>query len=50
MKTEWPLYWPYPLHYAPDSLAHNFWARVMHVNQIPKFKRFYWDTDGKQLK
>lgn len=41
---------PYPLHYAPDSLAHNFWARVMHVNQIPKFKRFYWDTDGKQLK
>ena len=41
---------PYPLHYAPDSLAHNFWARVMHVNQIPKFKRFYWDTNGKQLK
>ena len=41
---------PYPLHYAPDSFLHNFWARVMHVNQIPKFKRFYWDTDGKQLK
>ena len=41
---------PYPLHYAPDSPIHNFWARVMHVNQIPKFKRFYWDTDGKQLK
>lgn len=41
---------PYPLHYGPDSLKHNFWARVMHLNQIPKFKRFYWDTGGKQLK
>lgn len=41
---------PYPLHYAPDSFAHNVWARIMHLNQIPKFKRFYWDTDGKQLK
>lgn len=41
---------PYPLHYAPDSLAHNLWAQVMHLNQIRKFKRFYWDTDGKQLK
>ena len=29
---------------------HNLWARVMHANQIRKFKRFYWDTDGKQLK
>ena len=41
---------PYPLHYGPDSFVHNFWAKAMHVNQIPKFKRFYWDTDGKQLK
>lgn len=41
---------PYPLHYGPDSLMHNLWARVMYLNQIPKFKRFYWDTDGKQLK
>lgn len=39
----------YPLHYAPDSLEHNFWARVMWENQILKFKRFYWDTNGKQL-
>ena len=39
-----------PLHYAPDSFMHNVWAKVMHVNQIPKFKRVYWDTDGKQLK
>ncbi len=40
---------PYPLHYAPDSFAHNFWAFVMKVNQIRKFKRFYWDTDGAQV-
>ena len=41
---------PYPLHYAPDSSQHNLWARVMYMNQIRKFKRFYWDTGGKQLK
>ena len=41
---------PYPLHYEADSFMHNLWAYIMYVNQIPKFKRFYWDTDGKQLK
>ena len=41
---------PYPLHYAPDSFKHNMWAKIMHLNQIRKFKRFYWDTNGKQLK
>lgn len=41
---------PYPLHYAPDSMQHNMWATIMFENQIPKFKRFYWDTGGKQLK
>ena len=41
---------PYPLHYAPDTAAHNMWAKIMHMNQIRKFKKFYWDTDGKQLK
>lgn len=41
---------PYPLRYAPDSLMHNLWATIMYFNQIRKFKRFYWDTDGKQLK
>lgn len=40
---------PYPLHYAPDSLSHNMWAKVMLENQIRKFKRFYWDTNGAQL-
>lgn len=41
---------PYPLHYGPDSFMHNLWAYAMYLNQIPKFKRFYWDTEGKQLK
>lgn len=40
---------PYPLYYRRDSLAHNMWAFVMKMNQIRKFKRFYWDTNGKQL-
>lgn len=39
----------YPLHYAPDTFAHNMWAEVMKLNQIRKFKRFYWDTNGLQL-
>lgn len=37
-----------PLHYSADSLAHNFWAWLMRMNYIRKFKRYYWDTDGKQ--
>ena len=41
---------PYPLIYGPDTFMHNLWARIMHINQIRKFKRFYWDTGGKQLK
>ncbi len=40
----------YPLHYSPDTSAHNRWAEIMYLNQIRKFKRFYWDTNGKQLK
>lgn len=41
---------PYVLRYKPDTFAHNMWAEIMFVNQIRKFKRFYWDTNGKQLK
>ena len=41
---------PYPLHYPADSATHNFWALVMKMNQIRKFKKYYWDTGGKQLK
>lgn len=40
----------YPLHYAPDTFSHNLWAKIMFMNQIRKFKKFYWDTKGKQLK
>lgn len=40
----------YPLYYAPDSFTHNTWARIMYFNQIRKFKKYFWDTDGKQLK
>lgn len=41
---------PYPLFYGPDTLAHNFWSAVMYYNQIRKFKKFFWDTNGKQFK
>lgn len=41
---------PYPLQYAPDSWAHAMWAHLMYLNQIPKFKRYFWDTHGKQVK
>ncbi|QKF07912.1 carboxylate--amine ligase [Berryella wangjianweii] len=41
---------PYPLAYAPDSTAHALWSWAMYLNQIRKFKRFHWDTGGKQLK
>ena len=40
----------YPLHYTPDTFSHNLWAKIMFMNQIRKFKKFYWDTKGKQLK
>lgn len=39
---------PYPLHYPPDALMHNVWSYVMYFNQIRKFKRYFWDTDGQQ--
>lgn len=40
----------YPLVYEKDTWRHNFWAWVMYFNQIRKFKRYFWDTQGKQLK
>ena len=39
----------YPLRFWSDTTLHNLWADAMLVNQIPKFKKFYWDTDGRQL-
>ena len=41
---------PYPLHYLKDTLAHNFWSYAMYFNQILKFKRYFWDTGGRQYK
>ncbi len=41
---------PYPLYYTRDTLAHNFWSAVMYYNQIRKFKKFFWDTNGRQFK
>lgn len=37
-----------PHDYAPDTLMHKLWAFAMRQNQIKKFKRFVWDTNGKQ--
>lgn len=39
----------YPLRFWSDTTLHNLWADAMLVSQIPKFKKFYWDTDGRQL-
>lgn len=38
----------FPLFYEPDSLAHWFWAEITYNNQIRKFKKYVWDTGGKQ--
>ncbi len=38
----------FPLFYAPDTLAHRFWAAATYYHQISKFKRYVWDTGGKQ--
>ena len=38
----------FPLFYEPDSLEHWFWAEVTYHNQIRKFKKYVWDTGGKQ--
>ena len=37
-----------PYDYAPDTLQHKLWAAIKVRNQVPKFKRFVWDTGGKQ--
>ena len=38
----------FPLFYGPDTKMHAFWALLTYYNQIPKFKKYLWDTDGKQ--
>lgn len=37
-----------PWDYPPDTLRHKFWARVMWDHEPAKFKKYVWDTDGKQ--
>lgn len=40
----------FPLANRKDSLAHAVWSFFTYMNQIPKFKRYLWDTGGKQAK
>jgi D-aspartate ligase len=37
-----------PLDYAYDTAVHQFWASVTYYHQIQKFKKYVWDTGGKQ--
>ena len=37
-----------PMLYGPDTLGQKFWAHVSYLNQIRKFKRYLWDTGGRQ--
>lgn len=39
----------FPLFCSKDTWRQRFWALVTYYNQIRKFKRFFWDTDGKQV-
>ena len=38
----------FPLFYDADSLNHWFWAEVTYYHQIQKFKKYVWDTGGRQ--
>lgn len=38
----------FPLFYEADSLSHWFWAEVTYYHQIQKFKKYVWDTGGRQ--
>ncbi|MBR3223856.1 MAG: DegT/DnrJ/EryC1/StrS family aminotransferase [Atopobiaceae bacterium] len=37
-----------PLFYAADTIEHRVWARLTWRHQVAKFKKFVWDTGGKQ--
>lgn len=37
-----------PWDYRPDTLRHKFWERVMWEHEPAKFKKYVWDTGGKQ--
>ncbi|MBQ6394766.1 MAG: hypothetical protein IJH87_00260 [Atopobiaceae bacterium] len=38
----------FPLFYEKDSIAHWFYSELTYFNQIRKFKKYVWDTGGKQ--
>ena len=37
-----------PLFCSKDTLKHQIWARLMWDCQVSKFKKYVWDTNGKQ--
>lgn len=37
-----------PLFDSADTFKHKMWARLMWDRQVSKFKRYVWDTNGKQ--
>ena len=37
-----------PLSYQPDTLAHRLWSEVNLRHQVQKFKKYVWDTGGRQ--
>lgn len=39
----------FPLYNDRDCAAQRFWARLTYYNQVLKFKKYVWDTDGKQI-
>lgn len=39
----------FPLYYHADSARQHFWASLTYYNQIFKFKKYVWDTGGKQI-
>lgn len=38
----------FPLFYEADTLEHWMWSELTYYNQIPKFRRYVWDTNGHQ--
>lgn len=38
----------FPLQNPADTPAHRFWAWVNYYHQISKFKKYVWDTNGRQ--
>ncbi len=38
----------FPLLWKKDCMRHNFWARVNYYHQISKYRKYLWNTGGKQ--